>query len=107
MSEHHRPVYPELSDAQWALLVSFTDQRCSNLMEAADFIADLSPEAKEFLRTADRKKIKALNDNTEFFATSKAVWKFLWIGGGGIIAVVIAISQLWKAIGDFFTFKMK
>jgi mannose/fructose/N-acetylgalactosamine-specific phosphotransferase system component IID len=101
------PAYPEITRAQWAVLSAWTDQRCEHMMEAADFVADLSPEAKKFLRSADKEKIEQLNSNMEFFATSKSVWKFLWIGGGVIVAVIVGASQAWKAFGEFFTIKIK
>lgn len=101
------PAYPQITRAQWAVLVAMTDQRCERMMEAMDFVADLSPEAKEFLRTADEKKIKELNSNLEFFATSRAVWKFLMIGGAMLVGIVVGISQMWKVFGEHFTIKFK
>lgn len=77
------------------------------MMEAADFVADLSPEAKKFLKEADKEKIAQLNSNMEFFATSKAVWKFLWIGGGILVGAIVGASQLWKTFGEYFTVKLK
>src|SRR5258708_20548384 len=101
------PTYPEITEAQWAVLSAWTDQRCENMMEAADFVADPSPEAKKLLREADKEKIKQLNSNMEFFATSKAVWKFLWIGGGIIVGILVGAPQFWKTFGKYFTVKLK
>lgn len=101
------PVYPQITRAQWAVLLAMTDQRCEHMMEAMDFVADLSPEAKNFLKTADKSKIDELNSNLEFFATSRAVWKFIWIGGGIVISLVVAVSQLIKVMGDYLTVKFK
>jgi mannose/fructose/N-acetylgalactosamine-specific phosphotransferase system component IID len=98
-----KTTYPEITKAQWAVLEAMTDQRCANLLEAADFISDLSPEAKAFLKSADKKKIQSLNENIEFYSTSKAVWKFLWIGGGAIMALLAA----WKTLGDYISVKIK
>lgn len=97
------PVYPHITKAQWAVLSMMTDQRCANMMEAVDFVADLSAEAKEFLKSADKVKIEKLNANLEFFATSKAVWKFLWIGGG----MMMTVLAVWKTLGDYITVKIK
>lgn len=97
------PAYPEITRAQWAVLSAWTDQRCENMMEAADFVADLSPAAKKFLRDADEKKIKQLNSNLEFYTTSKAIWRFLWIGGSFLVGVL----TFWKAIGEYVTVKFK
>jgi hypothetical protein len=78
-----RPHYPEITESQWALITALTDQRCNNILDAADFISDLSDEAKVFLKNADKAKIEQIVANLEFFATSKAVWKFLWFAGLG------------------------
>jgi hypothetical protein len=101
------PAYPEITRAQWAVLSAWTDQRCENMMESADFVADLSPAAKKFLKEADEKKIEQLNSNMEFFATSKAVWKFLWIGGATLFGLVVGISQLWEHISKYFKITLK
>jgi mannose/fructose/N-acetylgalactosamine-specific phosphotransferase system component IID len=103
----NRPVFPELTEAQFAVLNALTDQRCANMMEAMDFVSDLSPEAKAFLKSADKDKIQKLTDNMTFFATTKAVWRFLWIGGGVLLGFVVGLSQLWKEFGDHFTVKLK
>jgi hypothetical protein len=110
MTDRHRPddaarppVYPEITRAQWAVLAAWTDQRCENMMEAADFVSDLSPAAKDFLRSADEEKIKQLNSNLEFYTTSKAIWRFLWIGG----SVLVGVATLWKTLGEYVTVKIK
>jgi mannose/fructose/N-acetylgalactosamine-specific phosphotransferase system component IID len=93
----------DLTDVQQAFWVGMTDQRAANIWDAADFIADLSPEAKEFLRKADKDKIKQLNANLEFYSTSRAIWRFLWIGG----SVLVGAATLWKTIGDYITVKIR
>jgi hypothetical protein len=103
----HQPVYPEITRAQWAVLTAMSDQRCANMIEAMDFVADLSPEAKEFLQKADRKKIRQLNENMDFFAASRTIWKFLWIGGGSFVGVVLGAIHLWKTFGEYFSVKLK
>jgi hypothetical protein len=97
------PAYPEITPAQWAVLSAWTDQRCENMMEAADFVADLSPEAKKFLRDADKTKIEQLISNLEFYSTSKAIWRFLWIGGTGLVGIV----TLWKTLGEYIRVTLK
>lgn len=110
MDHQHRPddivrppTYPEITRAQWAVLSAWTDQRCENMMEAADFVADLSPEAKAFLKGADKDKIEQLNSNLEFYTTSKAIWRFIWIGG----SMLVGIATLWKTVGEYITVKVK
>jgi hypothetical protein len=98
-----RPVFPQITRAQWAVLSAWTDQRCENMMEAADFVADLSPEAKAFLKSADKEKVEQLNANLDFYSTSKAIWKFLWIGG----SMLVGVATLWKTLGDYITVKIK
>ena len=48
----NRPHFPELTKAQWSYLEAITDQRITNALEAADFISDLSKEAKDFLQNS-------------------------------------------------------
>lgn len=98
-----RPVYPEITRSQWAILSAMSDQRCENMMEAMDFICDLSPEAKVFLKKADKDTIEKLEANMDFYAASKTIWKFIWIGGGMFVAVL----QAWKTFGDYITVKFK
>lgn len=57
-----RPHYPEITQAQWATLVALTDQRCTNLLDAADFIADLPEETRDFLRQAKPETLEFLRD---------------------------------------------
>jgi hypothetical protein len=103
MSPHGKFEPETMSDVQKAFMVGMTDQRAANLWDAADFIADLSPEAKEWLRNADKKKIEQLNANLEFYVTSKAIWRFLWIGG----SMLGGVLTLWKTVGDYITVKIK
>jgi mannose/fructose/N-acetylgalactosamine-specific phosphotransferase system component IID len=107
MPDYQPPIYPEITKAQWAVLAAMSDQRCEHMMEAMDFVSDLSPEAKDFLRTATKEKIEQLNNNMDFFANSKAVWRFLWIGGGILVAFIVGLSQIWKTFGEYFTLKIK
>ncbi len=93
----------EMTDVQEAFLVGMTDQRAANIWDAADFIADLSPEAREFLLSADKEKIKQLKENMEFYSTSKAIWRFFWVGGSMLLGLV----TLWKTIGEYITVKLK
>jgi hypothetical protein len=97
------PVYPEITRAQWAVLSAWTDQRCENMMEAADFVSDLSPEAKAFLKSADKKKIGQLNANLDFYSNTKAIWRFLWIGG----SMLVGAATVWKTLGDYISVKLK
>ena len=50
--DNNHPHFPEITRAQWAYLSALTDQRITNSLEAADFISDLSKEAKDFLRNS-------------------------------------------------------
>ncbi len=103
MSSHDHPVYPQLTKEQHAVLAAMTTQRCANWMEAMDFIADLSPEAKDFLKNADKEKIAELKASMDFHSASKTIWKFFWIGG----TMLIGGLQIWKAFGEYITVKFK
>lgn len=102
-----RPVYPRITRAQWAVLVAMTDKNCTDLIEGAAFYSQLSKSAKDFLKAADDEKIETLNSNLTFYANSRIIWKFLWVGGATAFGLFIGITQLWKAFGEFFTVKIK
>lgn len=97
----------EVTDTQEAFWVGLTHQRVANLWAVADDWADLSPEAKAWLRRADKEKIEQLNSTIEFMSASKIIWKFLWVGGGMILAAFVGFTTLWKTFGEFFTVKIK
>lgn len=84
-----------------------TTQRVINLAASADFFEEISPEAREWLRKADEEKILKLNSTIEFMTASKIIWKFLWVGGGMIVAAFAGFSVIWKTFGEFFTVKLK
>jgi len=97
----------DMTDVQEAFLIGMTDQRAANIWDAADFIADLSPEARAFLRTADKKKIEQLDSTLRFMDATGIVWKFLWVGGATIFGLAVGISQAWEYISKYFTVKLK
>jgi len=107
MSPHGKFDSEEMTDVQHAFWVGMTDQRVANMWEAAEFIADMSPEAKEFLRKADKRKIEELESTLRFMDASNIVLKFLWIGGATIFGAVIALSQAWDYLAKFFVVKIK
>lgn len=97
----------DMTDVQVAFWRCLTDQRVANILAAADDWADLTPDAKEWLRGADKKKIEQLNSTIDFMNAAGIVWKFLWVGGATAFGLFIGATQLWKAIGEFFTVKIK
>jgi len=96
-----------MTDVQEAFLVGMTDQRAANMWDAADFIADLSPEAKEFLRHADKEKIEQLDATLKFMNATNIIWKFLWVGGATIFGLAVGITQFWEWFSKLFTVKIK
>ena len=96
-----------LTDVQAAFIAGLTDQRVANIWLVADDWADLSPEAKAWLRRADKDKIDQLNSTIEFMNASKVIWKFLWVGGGMAVGAFVGFTAFWKAFGEFFTVKIK
>lgn len=93
----------KITDVQRAFMEGMTDQRVANTWEAADFIADLSPETKEFLRKADKQKIEQLDATLKFMNATGIIWKFLLAGGVTIFGFVKA----WEWLSQFFTVKLK
>ncbi len=96
-----------MTDVQSAFISGLTDQRVANIWSAADDWADLSPEAKAWLRNANKDKIEQLNSTIEFMNASKIIWKFLWVGGGMILAAFVGFTTFWKTFGEYFTVKIK
>jgi|GEM_PF-4896315 hypothetical protein len=96
-----------LTDVQRAFWVGMTDQRVANMWEAAEFIADLSPDAKGWLRRADKEKIEELESTLQFYNNANIVRKFLMIAGGTIVGAIIAISTAWDWLSKIFIVKIK
>ena len=96
-----------LTDVQRAFWVGMTDQRVANMWEAAEFIADMSPDAKEWLRRADKAKIEELESTIQFINNANVVRKFLMISGATIFAILVAASQAWDWLSKFFVVKIK
>lgn len=84
--------------AQVAFWKGMTDQRVANMWDAADFIADLTPAARDWLRKADETKIEDLERHIVFFNNAKVIWKFLWVGGATLFGIFIGITQVWDWI---------
>ena len=109
------PKFPEITAAQWAVLSAFTDQRCANLLEAADFIADLPEETKtalmqgdkgtwEFLRRLRPDELNELGNAIEnaraFRRAGKMVrWSIVTLFGTfvGMSVIWDKVSWLWKS----------
>lgn len=72
-----------------------TDQRVANMWDAADFIADLKPAAREWLTKADEDKIKDLERHIIFFNNAKVIWKFLWVGCATLFGIFVGLTQIW------------
>lgn len=86
---------PDATDVQREFWKGLTDQRVANIWDAADFIADLSPEAREFLRRADKRKIRELDSYIAFMSAAGVIWKFFWVGGATLFGIFVAVTQLW------------
>jgi len=91
----------KLTDVQRAFLKGMTDQRAANMWDAAEFIADLSPHTKEFLRKADKDKIEQLDATLKFMNATGVIWKFLLAGGVTIFGFVKA----WEWLSQFVKLK--
>lgn len=107
--------FPEITQAQWAVLSALTDQRCVNLLEAADFIADLPEETKNalmqgdketwvFLRRLRPEELSELGNAIEnaraFRRSGKMVrWSIITVFGAFVGMTVIwdKVSLLWKS----------
>jgi hypothetical protein len=108
MTPPHGKFDPEtMTDIQHAFWNGMTDQRVANMWDAAELIADMSPEAKEFLRRADKKKIEELESTLQFITNANIVRKFLMIAGATLVGGIIAVSQAWEWVSKIFIVKIK
>jgi len=107
MSPHGKFDAKDMTEAQEAFWVGMTDQRVANMWDAADFMADLSPEAKEFLRRADKEKIRRLDSTLEFMQAATIIRKFLWIVGATVFGIIFSVVQFWDYLAKIVTVKIK
>ena len=107
MSPHGKFDPDGMTDVQHAFWVGMTDQRVANMWEAAEFISDLSPEAKEWLRHANKDKIEELESTLQFINNANIVRKFLMIAGATIFGIIVAVAQAWDWLSKFFVVKIK
>jgi hypothetical protein len=103
MPPHGKTDWDSLTDVQRAFLLGLTDQRVANMWAAADDWADMSPEAKAFLRTADKEKIKQLDSALRFMESTSVIWKFLLATG----ITMFGLVQAWDWLAKYFTVKIK
>lgn len=95
-----RPVYPEITQAQWAWLVAKTDQRLVHDLEAGDFIAELpdhikswlksepDPDVLKWLSKADKAKLDKFDAAMTFMDNMAFMSKWL-LKGLGVLAFTI------------------
>jgi len=93
---------PDATDVQEAFWKGLTDQRVANMWDAADFIHDLSPAAREFLLKADKKKIEQLESHIDFMNAAGIVWKFLWVGIATAFGLFVGMTQIWDWFAKHF-----
>jgi hypothetical protein len=107
MSGRFRP--DDMTSVQEAFMVGLTDQRVANLWAAADDWAELSPDAKNLLRNADKTTLKWLeraspDDITQlqysikFMEASKLLGKVAWVTAAAICGGLITVLTLWDKI---------
>ena len=98
-----------MTKAQEALLTALTDQRCVNILEAADFISDLSPAQKAFLQQAEPVTLNFLRTLREeevrglqaYLALRSTSWYLAW-GIGALVGGLTTILVLWNNIKAYF-----
>lgn len=95
--EHEQPD----TDTQKAFWKLMTTQRIANIAQVADDWADMSPEAREFFRHADKRKIEQLDRTLGFMQAAGIIGKFLWICGATAFAIFIGFTQIWDAVSKW------
>lgn len=107
----------DMTDVQEAFWIGLTDQRVANLWEAADYIAELKPEAKDLLRNADKATLKWLERASEedvaqlqysikFMEASKLLGKVAWIAAAAFFGALITLLTLWEKLQALFKTKV-
>lgn len=97
-----KPVYPEITVAQWEVLSAWTDQRCTNMLDAADFLSDLTEKQKAFLKQAEPETLDFLRrlrpeevKGLEAYLLLRSTSSYLAWGIGSIVVGLAAILLLW------------
>lgn len=99
----------QLTPAQQAMWEAFTDQRCANFVEAADFISDLkdyqknflsqsNKETLEFLRTMRAEEVKGL----QAYLALRSTGSFMLWGLGTLVAGFIGVTTIWGTVSGWF-----
>ncbi|WP_291869628.1 hypothetical protein [Bradyrhizobium sp.] len=103
----------KMTDVQKAFLVCLTDQRAANMLEAADFIADLPQEAKDLLKNADKSALKwlerahpediaQLQYSIKVMEATKLLVKILWFMVAGAVMTLLGV---WEKVSTLFKTK--
>ena len=103
----------EMTDVQRAFWIGLTDQRVADIWDAAGFIADLSPEARDLLRNADKstmkflerarpEEISQLQRSIKLMEASKMITKVLWFL---LTGALLTLLDAWTKIAVFFKIK--
>jgi hypothetical protein len=114
MTGHSKP--DDMTDVQRAFWVGLTDQRVANIWEAADYIADLKPEAKDLLRNAEpatlrwlerasEEDITQLKYSIKFMEASKLLGRVAWVVAATLAGILIGVLTLWEKLQALFRAK--
>jgi hypothetical protein len=106
----------QMTDVQKAFWVGLTDQRIANIWEASDYIADLKPEAKDFLRNADKAALKwleraspedidQLQYSIRFMEASKLLGNLVWFVAAAFFGSLITLLIFWEKVSALFRVK--
>ena len=104
------------SAAQKAFWYGMTEQRVANMWDAADFIADLSPEGREFLRSADKKtlaflqglraeEIDQLKSGISAYGAFMTTGRILRTVGIVTFSIFIASLTIWEYVAKWLKLK--
>jgi hypothetical protein len=107
MQDHSQP--SKMTKAQVAFWVGMTDQRVANMWEAADLIAGLGADGKEFFRAADpatfkflkglrEEEVKDLAACVKYFIAFRTAFSFIFWGVGVLLAAFVAVITAWDKV---------
>jgi len=103
----------EMTDVQKAFWIGLTDQRVADIWDAAGFISDLKPEARDLLRNADKSTLKflerarpeeinQLQRSIKLMDAAKLWTKVLWFL---LTGALLTILDVWQKIAVFLKIK--
>lgn len=89
---------PFLNQAARAFLEQINERQVTNLVEAIEFYADLSPEVATWLRQLSKEEVALLSEGIKLVNSGKTVGRFFRRLLVGAIAIFLLMTQFGDAL---------